>query len=340
MYDIHYVVFMEMENGLKMKAYTYYNYGSPEVLHLEEVKRPIPEAHEVLIQTYSLSINPSELHKLTASFWMLRLSTGLSRPKNQILGADVAGTVISTGPNVKKFKAGDRVFGRSLYGCLAECCCIDESALASIPDNLSFEEAAALPLAAVTALIALRDKGKVQSKQHVLINGASGGIGTFAIQLGKYFGAHITGVSSSENVDFVKSLGADQVVDYKKQDLQTVSTKFDLVIDLVGNRKISTLKKLLKPSGKCILVGMDSPKRLFSNMIQGKIISALGTKKVMPMDAKVTAANLSKVAKLVSEGKIKSFVSKCYNFENVPEAFFQLATRRSKGKIIIRVDSK
>jgi NADPH:quinone reductase-like Zn-dependent oxidoreductase len=320
-----------------MKAYTYHTYGPPDVLKLEEVDVPKPRANEICIQTRALSINPSEWHKLTASFWMLRLSTGLSQPKQPIPGADVAGTVVGLGENVTRFKKGDRVFGRSLSGGLAEYCCIDQLAAALIPDDVAYEQAASLPLAAVTALIALRDKGQVKANQEVLINGASGGIGTFAVQLAKYCQANVTGVCSTDNIDLVKSLGADDVIDYKKQDLDSLGTSFDLIIDLVGNRKIATFRKRLRPNGKCILVGMDTPKRLFSNMFQGMMLSALGSKKFLSMDAQVTSEDLAIIVKLVSDGEIRPLIAKLYNFESVPQAFTQLGTRRSKGKMVIQL---
>lgn len=326
-----------MENRLILKAYTYYTYGEPDVLQLEEVATPTLKPNEVLVQTKALSLNPAEWHLLTASFWMLRLSTGLSRPKNPILGADVAGTVVAIGENVTAYKKGDRVFGRNLSGGLAEYCCMNEFDLALIPDKLSYKQAAALPLAAVTALIALRTKGQVKAIQAVLINGASGGIGTYAVQLAKYFNANVTGICSTNNVDLVKALGADEVIDYKKQDLESVNGQYDLIIDLVGNKKIATLSQLLKPNGKCILVGIDTPKRLFSNMFQGMFFSVYSNKKVLSMDAQVKSADLNFIAKLVSEGKVSPVIANLYDFKYVPEAFTQLGTRHSKGKIVIEL---
>jgi NADPH:quinone reductase-like Zn-dependent oxidoreductase len=311
-----------------MKAYYYYQYGTPEVLRLEEVEIPQPRNNELLIQLKALSINPAEWHKLTASFWLLRLSTGLFRPKNPGLGADVAGTVVAVGKNVTKFREGDRVFGRGLSGGLAEYCCLDESVVAKIPDHLPYEQAA--------ALIALRDKGQVKAGQKVLINGASGGIGTFALQLAKYFKAHVTGVCSTDNVALVKSLGADEVVDYKKQDLSTLDSRFDLIIDLVGNKNISQLKNLLVSTGKCILVGMDTPGQLLSNMFKGMLITALGSKTFLPMDAQVRSSDLDYLAALSETAQIRPVIDKLFNFTSVPEAFRHLGTRRSKGKLIIQ----
>jgi NADPH:quinone reductase-like Zn-dependent oxidoreductase len=245
--------------------------------------------------------------------------------------------VVAIGENVTAYKKGDRVFGRNLSGGLAEYCCMNESDIALILDKLSHVQAAALPLAAVTALIALRNKGQVKANQAVLINGASGGIGTFTVQLAKYFNVNVTGVCSTDNVNLVKTLGADEVIDYKMQALESVNTQFDLIIDLVGNKKISTLSQLLKPNGKCILVGMDTPKRLFINMLQGMFFSVFSNKKVLSMNAQVTSVDLGFIAKLVSEGKISPVIANLYDFKSVPEAFTQLGTRRSKGKIVIQL---
>ena len=320
-----------------MKVFAYDTYGTPEVLQLDEIEIPKPKDTEILVQTRALSINPSEWHKLTASFWLLRLSSGLLKPKNRILGADVAGQVVSVGKNVTQFKKGDRVFGRNPLGSLAEYCCIGKSAVAFIPGHMSDAHAAALPLAMVTALIALRDKGQIKANQKVLINGASGGIGTFAVQLAKNFKTHVTGVCSTDNINLVKSIGADTVIDYKREDLKSYGSRYDLIIDLVGNEKVKTLKKLLNPHGRCVLVGMDAPKRLFSNMFFGMIYSIWGDQKVIPMDTQVTSEDLTLVSKLVAKNKVRPVIANTYDFKSIPEAFTQLGTKRSKGKIVIKL---
>jgi len=320
-----------------MKAYIYNKYGGPEVLKLKDIEKPEPKGNEISVRVKALSINPSEWHKLTASFWMVRPSSGLFRPKHPILGADIAGIVTETGKNVKHISKGDRVFGRCLSGGLAEICTLEKSSVATIPENIAFENAASLPLAAVTALIALRDKGKIQANQTVLINGASGGIGTFAVQLAKHFKANVTGVCSSKNVDLVKSLGSDEVLDYKKQDIESVNSQFDLILDFVGNQKVNTFTKLLKPEGKCVLVGMEKPSRLFSNMFKGMIITAFGRQKVLPMDAEVASDDLALISQLVAKGKIRPVIAREYGFNSVPEAFTHLGTRRSNGKLLIKI---
>jgi NADPH:quinone reductase-like Zn-dependent oxidoreductase len=320
-----------------MKAFNYYQYGTPEVLQLEEVPIPQPKPTEVLIQIHALSLNPAEWHLLTASFRLLRLSAGWSAPKKPNLGADVAGTVVEVGSEVTRFQKGDRVFGRGLTGCLAEYSCLEESALASIPEGLSDEQAAATALAGVTALIALRNKGKLQAGEHVLIHGASGGIGTFVIQLAKQMGAQVTGVCSTPNIELIQSLGVDTSVDYKKQDLLEMDAQFDVIIDLVGNYPIAGLFKLLRPRGRCVLVGMDRPARLFSNLFRGTLLSLVGNKKAIPMDAQVTPTDLEYLAGLIVKGTLRPVIDQMYDFASLPEAFAHLGTRRSKGKLVIRV---
>jgi NADPH:quinone reductase-like Zn-dependent oxidoreductase len=320
-----------------MKAFNYYQYGTPEVLQLEEVPIPQSKPTEVLIQIHALSLNPAEWHLLTASFRLLRLSAGWSAPKKPNLGADVAGTVVEVGSEVTRFQKGDRVFGRGWTGCLAEYSCLEESALASIPEGLSDEQAAATALAGVTALIALRNKGKLQAGEHVLIHGASGGIGTFVIQLAKQMGAQVTGVCSTPNIELIQSLGVDTSVDYKKQDLLEMDAQFDVIIDLVGNYPIAGLFKLLRPRGRCVLVGMDRPARLFSNLFRGTLLSLVGNKKAIPMDAQVTPTDLEYLAGLIVKGTLRPVIDQMYDFASLPEAFAHLGTRRSKGKLVIRV---
>ena len=198
-----------------MKAFTYKKYGTSEVLQQSEVAIPKPRPNEILIKVAALSLNPAEWHKLRASLWVLRLSTGLFKPKNQILGADVAGVVTEVGSNVRSFKVGDKVLGRNYSGGLATYTCVEANKAAKIPKDVLFEHAAAIPLAAVTALMALQHQGQIQPKQQVLINGASGGIGTFAVQLAKFFQAEVTGVCSGKNWPLVRSLGANKVIDYE-----------------------------------------------------------------------------------------------------------------------------
>lgn len=321
----------------KMKAYIYKEYGTPDVLKLEEVAQPIPKANEVLVKVHSLSINPAEWHKLTASFWMLRLATGIFKPKQKILSADIAGTVEAIGNNVSNLKVGERVFGRCLQGGLAEYCCIETEHCTNIPDNISFENASTLPLAAVTALISLRDKAQINKGEKVLINGASGGIGTFAIQLSKHFDADVTSVCSTQNIEFVKSLGADYAIDFTYTDFSKGNVKYDIIIDLVGNRKIKDLFNSLNSSGRCVLVGMQTPRRLFSNIFKGKIHSLFSKKRVLTLDTKVKSLDLEYIANLTNAGTLRPCIDKKFLFKDTIKAFELIGKRRTKGKLVINI---
>ena len=220
-----------------MKAFGYQKYGSPDHLLLMELPQPEARENEVLIRVHALSLNPAEWHQLVGKIWVVRLAFGLFAPRRPVMGADIAGEVVAVGSKVQNFKVGDRVFGRNDTGGLAEYSCLEADKAALIPAALSYEQAAALPLASCTALAALRDKGQIQAGEDILINGASGGIGTFAVPLAKHFGARVTGVCSGKNRDLAQSLGADAVIDYTQEDF-TQSGPYDLIIDLVGNRSV------------------------------------------------------------------------------------------------------
>ena len=237
-----------------MKAMVYTKYGPPDVLELQEVEKPAPNDNEVLIKVHAASVNPAELHLLRADPFFARFYSGLLKPKNTILGADISGIVESVGRNIKQFHIGDEVFGDLSdcgWGGFAQYVCAPENALALKPANLSFEEAAAVPLAAITALQGLRNKGHIHQGQKVLINGASGGVGTFAVQIAKSFGTEVTGVCSTRNLDLVRSIGADHVIDYTQVDFTRNGQHYDLIFDAVGNRSVSDFKRALSPNGIC-----------------------------------------------------------------------------------------
>ncbi|OJJ22467.1 hypothetical protein BKI52_07235 [marine bacterium AO1-C] len=319
---------------MNRKAFVYKKYGSPEVLKLEQVAMPQPQPHEVLIKVAALSLNPAEWHTMRAALWMLRLKNGLFKPKHPILGADVAGKVVAVGAQVHSLKVGDQVFGRNFKGGIATHTCLDENKAAKIPQKLNFEEAAATPLASITALVALR-KGHIQAGQQVLINGASGGIGTFAIQLAKHYNAVITGVCSGQNSELVHSLGANRVIDYQQEDFTKTGDTYDLVIDLVGNRPIDELQKVLKPGGRCMVVGFSNVKNMLGFLVKGGWVSRFGNKKFIPIDAQIKTTDLEYIGQLVQDGIIYPLIDRAYDFEATPEAFHYLGTRRAKGKIVI-----
>lgn len=319
-----------------MKAFAYKKYGTPtDVLILEDYPKPVPKENEVLIKVIAWSLNPAEWHQLRASIWMLRLSNGLWAPKQPILGADVAGVVVAVGGKVRSFTVGDRVMGRNFSVGLAEYACLAEGKTALIPEAISFEEAAAIPLAANTALIALRDKGQVEADQRVLINGASGGIGTFAVQLAKHFGAAVTAVCSGKNEGLVRSLGAEEVIDYEREDFSG-REPFDLIVDLIGNRPTQELNQALSPTGRCVMVGYSSFKNLFGFLLKGAWLSKTTAKHFLAMDAETVSTNLDFALSLVSKKTIQVVIDRVYDFSDIPQAFEYLGTRRAKGKIVIK----
>jgi NADPH:quinone reductase-like Zn-dependent oxidoreductase len=263
-----------------MKAMVYTEYGPPEVLQLKEVEKPTAKEDEVLVNVQAVSVNPFEWHHLRGTPFPLRLSSGLLKPKHKILGLDIAGRVEAVGSSVQQFQPGDEVFGTSDFGAFAEYVSAREAALMLKPANISFEEAAAAPVVAFSALQGLRDKGQIQPGQKVLINGASGGVGTFAVQIAKSFGAQVTGVCSTRNLDMVRSIGADQVIDYTQEDFTQNGQHYDLILDNVGNRSVSDLKHALNPQGVCVIVGFSSLSLLFQHLVLGSLTSMTGSKKI------------------------------------------------------------
>lgn len=320
-----------------MKVFRYEEYGNSEVLKLAEAKRPEPNPDEVLVKVKGIGINPAEWHKLNGKIWIVRVSAGWKRPKHKILGADVSGIIVAIGKNVKSFQIGDFVLGRNDKGGLAEYTCIQESKAAKFSNKIGFKNAASIPLAAITALIALRDKGRMEYGQKILINGASGGIGTFAIQLAKHIGANITAVCSVDNVDLVKSLGADNTIDYNKVDFTRIDQEYDLIVDLIGNKKARQFNEVLKPEGKVVIVGFSNFKFLMSNIIIGGLISIFSKKKFIIMNAETKRCDLAYIISLVNVGIINPLIEETYNFESIPEAFKRIGSRRVNGKLVIKL---
>jgi len=317
-----------------MKAIVYYKYGSPDVLELKEVEKPNPRDHEVLVKIYAASANAADWHLMRAEPFLARLENGLLKPKNTKLGADVAGRVEAVGRNVTQFQAGDDVFGGmplNELGSFAEYVCAPEELLALKPTRLTFEQAAAVPLAAFTALQGLRDKGQIQPGQKVLINGASGGVGTFAVQIAKSFGTEVTGVCSTRNLDLVRSIGADHAIDYTQEDFTRNGQRYDLIFDAVGNRSVSDLNRVLNPNGICAVAGFTSLSRLFQVMfLGGKKIGLMAT-------AKGNKKDLVFIQELLEAGKVVPVIDRTYPFPEVPEAIRYLETGHAQGKVVIAV---
>ena len=317
-----------------MKAIVYTQYGSPDVLQLKEVEKPMPKDNQMLVKVYAASANPADWHLMRAEPFLARLENGLLKPKNTKLGADVAGRVEGVGRNVTQFQAGDEVFGSmplNELGTFAEYLCALEDALALKPARLTFEQAAAVPLAAFTALQGLRDKGQIQPGQKVLINGASGGVGTFAVQIAKSYGTEVTGVCSTRNLDLVRSIGADHVIDYTQEDFTRNGQRYDLIFDAVGNRSISDYQRALSPNGICSVAGFTSLSRLFQVMF-------LGGKKIGLMQtAKANKKDLVIIQELLEAGKVVPVIDRSYSLSEVPEAIRYLETGHARGKVVITV---
>ena len=324
-----------------MKAIVYHKYGSPDVLELEEVQKPTPKDDEVLIKVHAASLNPLDWHFLRATPFFARLATGLRKPKRKILGADVAGQVEAVGRNVKQFQPGDKVFGSifsyGYVGAFAEYACFSEKALVLKPVRMTFEEAAAVPVAAVTALQGLRDKGQIQPGQKVLINGASGGVGTFAVQIAKSFGAEVTGVCSTRNLDMVRSIGADHVIDYTQEDFTKNGQTYDLIYCAVGNRSAADYKRALNPKGICVVAGFTTMSNmLFQVLFLGAWVSMTGSKKIGAMGTvNVNKEDLSIMKALLEAGKVVPVIDRRYPLSETAEAIRYLEEGHARGKVVI-----
>jgi NADPH:quinone reductase-like Zn-dependent oxidoreductase len=316
-----------------MKAIVYTKFGSPDVLQLKEVEKPIPGDNEILIKVHAASANAYDWRHVRADPFLIRLmGAGLIKPRHSILGADIAGRVEAVGSNVRQFKPGDEVFGEGSYGGFAEYVCVDENRFVLKPASLTFEEAAAVPMAALTALQGLRDKGKIQEGQKVLINGASGGVGSFAVQIAKSFKADVTGVCSKAKVDFVRSVGADHVIDYTQEDITKNSEQYDLIFDVAGYRSVSEYKRILSSGGIYVLAG-GSMMRILQLMFR----SMTGVKNMSIMVANVNQKDLLFILELFKAGKVKSIIDKCYPLNKTAEALRYLEEGHACGKLVITV---
>ena len=321
-----------------MKAIVYTAYGPPHVLRLSEVATPTPKDDEVLVRVQAVSVNRSDWEGLTGSPLYARLG-GLRRPRRPILGSDIAGRVESVGSKVKRLQVGDAVFGDILghLGGFAEYVCAPERALALKPAGLSFEEAAALPQAAVIALQGIRDKGQVRPGHKVLINGAGGGAGTFAVQLAKGYGAEVTGVDSAGKFDVMRACGADQVIDYTRDDFTKQGHRYDLILDLVASRSVFAYQRALRPNGRYYCVG-GSVATLFQILLLGAVLGPATGKRLRVLAVQPTLADLMHVTELVQAGTIAPMIDQRYRLDEVPEALRYLGAGHAKGKLVITVD--
>jgi NADPH:quinone reductase-like Zn-dependent oxidoreductase len=316
-----------------MKAFMWERYGPPETLRLAEVEKPTPDADEVLVKVLGASVNPADWHSMRGKPVFSRFTLGLLRPKHRILGVDVAGRVESVGGGVTRFKPGDEVYANLLdhgYGGFAEYVSVPVDTMSLKPANLSFEEAAAVPMAAVTALQGLRHHGPIRPQEKVLVNGASGGVGTFAVQIAKSYGAEATGVTSARNLDLVGSLGADHVVDYTTTDFARTGRRYDLILDTVGNRSVPDLRRALADGGKAAVSGFTSVGKLMG-------VSLRGGKDVSMVEAHVNTQDLELLSQLIEAGKVRPQIDRLYPFAEIPAAIAYLEKGRARGKVVVGV---
>ncbi|MCB8979804.1 MAG: NAD(P)-dependent alcohol dehydrogenase [Ardenticatenaceae bacterium] len=323
-----------------MKAIVTTKYGSPEVLQLEEVEKPAPNDNEVLVKIHAAAITAGDVIVLKGEPFVTRLATGLLEPKNMIPGKEMAGRVVAVGQNVTQFQLGDEVFGDlsvASWGAFAEYVAVPESAIALKPTNLTFEEAAAVPESAVVALQGLRDKGKIQSGQKVLINGASGGVGLYAVQIAKAFGVEVTAVCSTRNIELVCSLGADHVVDYTQEDFTQNGQQYDLILAANGYHPISDYKRALSPEGIYVATGGTMTQSLQATML-GPFISMTGRKKMGGMLVKPNKTDLVFVKELIEANKVTPVIDRRYPLSEVADAFRYMGEGRAQGKVVITVE--
>ena len=323
-----------------MKAITYRCYGAPDVLGLEDIDRPVPTDNQVLVKVHAASVNPLDWHNLRGSPYIMRLGTGLGAPKNSRLGVDFAGVVEAIGKNVTKFKPGDAVFG-GVTGAFGEYVVVSQDrAIVQMPENATFEQAASLPIAAITALQALRDKGQVEPGQKVLINGASGGVGTFAVQIARSMGAEVTGVCSTRNVDLVRSLGADHVFDYTQEDYTKSGQQFDVIVDMVSNHSLSANRRVLTPQGRLVIIGGMKGNWLgpLVNPVKAMIVSPVVGQDLGLMVAQMRQDDLETLAGLVRSGKLHGVIDRTYTLSEVADAIRYSEEGHARGKIVIKVE--
>ena len=321
-----------------MKAIVYRRYGSPDVLEYEDIVQPAPKDDEVLIRVRAASVNPADRYFIRGEPYVVRFIMGLSKSKVKRPGVDVSGLVEATGRNVTGFRPGDEVFG-SCRGSFAEYVCAPESALVTKPGKVTFEQAASVPVAAYTALQALR-KGHIRAGQKVLINGSSGGVGTFAVQIAKSFGAHVTGVCSTGNVEMVRSIGADHVIDYTREDFTRSGRLYDVILDNAGNHSLSACRRVLTPTGICVMVG--GPYRgvipLLARMTGAAASSLFSSRKVVMVLARASKEDLAVLRDLMETGKVTPVIDRVYRLGEAAQAVRYLEQGHARGKIVITVE--
>ena len=326
--------------GESMKGVVSECYGSPDVLKLEQLAKPTPADDQLLVKVHAAALNPLDWHMMRGSPYIMRMSSGLGAPKDIRVGVDFAGTVEAVGKNVTQFKPGDEVFGGA-DGSVAEYVVVRESrAVALKPTNMTFEQAASVPVAAITALQGLRDKGGIKPGQKVLINGASGGVGTFAVQIAKHFGAEVTGVCSTRNVELVRSLGADRVVDYTQEDFAKGPERYDIILDNVGNRSISDLRGVMQPNGRLVIVGGQKGDWIgpLMGVIKAAIVQPFVDQQLGFFIARLNHDDMKLLGELMQTGKMTPVIDRRYALGEAAKAMEYLEAGRARGKVIVSLE--
>jgi NADPH:quinone reductase-like Zn-dependent oxidoreductase len=323
-----------------VKAVLQRRFGPPSLLELAEVARPVPADDEVLIRVHAASVNPMDWHLVRGTPYVARLSFGMRTPKVSRFGHDVAGTVEAVGRNVARIAPGDAVFGAGA-GAFAEWASVPAGRLARKPPNVGFEDAASVPIAGTTALQALRDKAGVRSGQRVLVNGAAGGVGTFAVQIAKSFGADVTGVCSTGNLEMVRAIGADRVVDYTREDFTRSDRRWDAIVDCVGNHSLAACARVLDPAGTLVLVGGPDGRWIgpLTLLAKAPLMSRIARRRILMMLAKVNAEDLGTLADLLASGRIRPVIDRRYPLEQAADAVSHLERGHARGKVVVRVGS-
>jgi len=324
-----------------MKAAIYTRYGPPEVVQIEDVEKPVPNDNGVLIKVRAASVNPYDWHFMRGLPYLIRLMAGFRKPKVTRLGADVSGQVEAVGKNVSQFKPGDEVFGACsgpFSGAFAEYACTPESALVLKPANVTFEQAASVPIAALTALQALRDKAKTQWGHKVLVNGAAGGVGTFGVQIAKSFGAEVTAVCSARNIEMVRSIGADRVIDYTQQDFTKSAQRYDIILDNVGNHSLSACRRVLNPKGILVTAGGQAGSWMLlaiARALTALVLSSFSSRKLLGVLVKLNQVDLTVMGELIATGKVTPVIDKRYKLTEISDAIRFVETGHARGKVVI-----
>ncbi len=321
-----------------MKAIVRYKYGSPDVLELQEIEKPVVKDDHVLVRVHAASVNAGDWHSMRGRPYIIRvMGYGLLKPKNIVLGSDLAGRIEAVGKNVTEFRPGDEVFGMSIRT-FAEYVSVRDVGVVRKPANLTFEQAAAVPVAATTALQGLRDKGQIRPGQKVLINGASGGVGTFAVQIAKSFGADVTAVCSPRNVDMVRSIGANRVIDYTQEDFTREGQRYDLIFDVAGNHSFSDCRRALSPNGTLVLAGQSGRQKVsILPFLTTPVVSRFVRHKLVTFIAKRSKEDLTLLKEFLEAGKVTPVIDRRYPLSEVPEAIRYLGEGHARGKIVITV---